>query len=165
MRNKIGFSQQDMANLLGVTRQQYSMVETGKRTLPADAALRFAAILPLLMADLPQPTLPTQVPNVLRSEIEQQLNRAKQDLFIAENALKACLEEVKQHQHLLYFLEQINSLADFNLTSRGQQLISQLSQIQQEARLEYLLGRWLQSQTQFELCQKAVAAYSLMLHE
>lgn len=164
MRNKIGLSQQDMANLLGVTRQQYSMVETGKRTLPAEAALRFAAILPVLMADLPQQTLPTYMPDVLRSEIEQQLNRAKQDLFIAEKALKACIEEVQQHQHLHYFLGEISKLTELQLTSRGQQLVNQLIQEQQHTRSEYLLGRLRISQAQVDLCQRAVVAYSEMLH-
>ncbi len=165
MRNKIGLSQQDMANLLGVTRQLYSMVETCKRTLPAEAALRFAALLPILMQELPPPTIPNQVPDRLRLETEQLLKKAQQDLFKAEKAAKTCFEEVKQHQHLLYFLEQINGLTELEFTSRGQQFISHLTQYQQQAHLEQLITRWLHSETQLELCKNAVAVYADRLRE
>ena len=163
MRNKIGLSQQDMANLLGVTRQLYSMVETGKRTLPSDAALRFAALIPVLTQELPPPTLPNQVPDSLRNETEQLLNKAKQDLYIAENTLKSCTEALQRHQHLQYFLEQIGHLTELQLTNRGQQLVNQLAQDQPQTPLNRLLGQWLLCKTQVDWCQQAVTAYSVLL--
>lgn len=163
MRNKIGLSQQDMANLLGVTRPLYSLVETGKRTLPSDAALRFAALIPVLSQELPPPTLPNQVPDSLRNETEQLLNKAKQDLYIAENPLKSCTEALQRHQHLQYFLEQIGHLTELQLTNRGQQLVNQLAQDQPHKQVDLLLGQLLLSQAQVEYCQRQVAAYSNML--
>jgi len=53
IRNKIGLNQQDMATLIGITRDHYAMVESGRRIMPAAAAEKFAALLPLLQYEVP----------------------------------------------------------------------------------------------------------------
>ena len=164
MRKKIGIGQQAMANLLGVTRQLYSMAETGKRTLPADAALRFAAIVPVFMHNIPQPALPEKVPESLRRETERLLIKAEQELFMAEQALKTCMEAISEHQHLAYCLEQLENLPGLTLTRRGQQLLTNLAQDQKAKPLSHLLGQWNLCHTRVELCKNAVAAYTNLLN-
>lgn len=66
IRNKPGINQQDMANLLGITRDHYAR-------LAAAAAERFAALLPLLLHDLPLPPLPQQLPEQLAEQAQQLL--------------------------------------------------------------------------------------------
>ncbi len=63
IRDKFGMSQQDMATLLGMTREHYSMVELGKRTLPAEPVQRFAALIPLYNQPFPLPDWPGQIPD------------------------------------------------------------------------------------------------------
>jgi transcriptional regulator with XRE-family HTH domain len=43
IRDKFAMSQQDMVTLLGMTREHYSMVEIGRRMLPAIPAKCFTA--------------------------------------------------------------------------------------------------------------------------
>jgi len=164
MRKKTGLGQQAMANLLGVTRQLYSMAEIGKRTLPADAALRFAALVPIFLHDVPLPALPDKVPDSHRSETQRLLSLAEQELFLAENDLKACMESLSEQQHLAYCLGQLENLPGLTLTRRGRQLVSQLVQDQQANPLSKLLGEWRLCHTRVELCKMAVAAYTKLLN-
>lgn len=163
MRKKIGIGQQAMANLLGVTRQLYSMAEIGKRMLPADAAIRFAALVPIFLKDVPLPALPDKVPDSHRSEAQKLLNLAEQELFLAENDLKTCIQKISEHLHLAYCLGQLENIPDLTLTRRGQQLISQLTEDQQATPLTQLLGEWRLCHTRVEICKMKVAAYTLLL--
>ena len=58
IRARFGLSQQELANWLGISRSQYSQVETGSDPLPAHARPWLWAWRPVLALPLPEPPTP-----------------------------------------------------------------------------------------------------------
>lgn len=68
-RESLGFSQEHLANYLGIERGLLSMVEIGKRELPTDALLK----LNMLELAIPQNGLAARMP-LISAELEKQQN-------------------------------------------------------------------------------------------
>jgi transcriptional regulator with XRE-family HTH domain len=163
IRDQYGMSQQDMANLLGMTRDHYAMVETNRRILPPEPAKRFAALLPIFLENQPLPEMPEKVPESLQVETQRMLYKAQQDLYHAEQELNDCTHKIIQQVNRIWLTSQMNNLKDVNLTPRGEKLITTLAGSSVPDALTTLKGKWLLCKTRWQICKMAVDNYTRLL--
>jgi transcriptional regulator with XRE-family HTH domain len=163
IRKKLGLSQQEMATLLHMTRDYYAMVETGRRTLPAETAQVFAALLPTFLQNQPLPTMPEKIPESHQQEAAALLHKAQLEWHKAEQDLKNCITEIGQQENLAFLLSEISNVDGLTLTNRVQNLLDSLAVTNQAPYKTNLLGKWLLLHTKRNLCAQAVEAYSHIL--
>jgi transcriptional regulator with XRE-family HTH domain len=163
IRDKFGLSQQDMATLLGLTREHYSMVEIGRRMLPAEPVQLFAAMLPLFLENKPLPPMPEKIPESQASEASKLYNKAKMDLYKAEKDLQNCQTAISQQRHLTHLLTELPKLNGLNLSNSAVKLLEILAGLNQPSAKTNLLGKWALLNTQYQLCAQAVEAYHQLL--
>jgi transcriptional regulator with XRE-family HTH domain len=163
IRDKFGMSQQDMATLLGMTREHYSMVEIGRRFLPAEPAQRFAALMPLYQQNFPLPEWPGQIPDTHLQACTMKLQDAKIALHKAEAALKACETKLLQQRSLTPFINMITENPIFPPSPRFQRLLETLAYKKEMMEKTADPGQWMLLATQKQLCENAVQAYQNLL--
>jgi transcriptional regulator with XRE-family HTH domain len=165
IRDKFGLSQQDMATLLGMTREHYSMVEIGRRMLPAEPVQRFAALMPLYQQNFPLPDWPGQIPDTHLQACNIKLQDAKIALHKAEAALKACETQLLQQQALTPFINMLTNNPKFPSSPRFLRLLETLAYKKEMMEEKAGLGQWMLLTTQKKLCEDAVKAYQQLLPE
>ena len=163
IRHKFGLNQQDMATLLGMTREHYSMVEIGRRMLPAASAQVFAALLPLFLQNQPLPAMPEKIAESQAAEVSKLYNKAKMDLYRAEKDLQNCQTAISQQQHLTHLLTELPKSNELTLSNRAGNLLETLADLNQAPAKNNLLGIWTLLNTQRQLCAQAVEAYRSLL--
>jgi transcriptional regulator with XRE-family HTH domain len=163
IREKFGMSQQEMATLLGMTREHYSMVEIGRRFLPAEPAQRFAALIPLYQQNFPLPEWPGQIPDTQLQACNIKLQDAKIALHKAEEALKACETQLLQQQALTPFIHMLTNNAIFPQSPRFDRLRETLAYKKEMMEEKAGPGQWVLLVTQKKLCEDAVQAYQKLL--
>lgn len=79
IRLQLGLTQNQLATLLGVGEGLLSMVDSGKRTLPTEAAIRLARFQ-FLMQQLPQPIpqMPADAP--AKTQMEKQVRKMEKEV-------------------------------------------------------------------------------------
>jgi transcriptional regulator with XRE-family HTH domain len=163
IRRKFGLRQQQMATLLGLTRDHYAMMETGKRMLPAPAAQIFADLLPLFLQERHTPTMPEKLPPAQQEELRTLLLQAERELHKTEKELQACTEAVTQLENLNFLLAQITQTNGLGLSARAHKLLLDLSAQERAGTLEKLTGQRLLLHTKQMLCQSKVSAYRQLI--
>jgi transcriptional regulator with XRE-family HTH domain len=163
IREKFGLSQQDMATLLGLTREHYSMVEIGRRMLPAEPAQLFAAMLPLFLEIQPLPPIPDKIAESQAAEVSILYNKAKMDLYKAEKNLQNCQTAISQQLHLTQLLTELPKLNGLTLGNRASNLLEVLAGLSNAPASKNLMSKWTLLNTQRQLCAQAVEAYRILL--
>jgi len=163
IRDKFGLSQQDMATLLGLTREHYSMVEIGRRMLPAEPVQLFATMLPLFLEIQPLPPVPEKIPESHAAEASKLYNKAKMDLYKAEKDLQDCQTAISQQRHLTHLLTELPKLNGLNLSNSAVKLLEILAGLNQPSAKTNLLGKWALLNVQRQLCAQAAEAYRQLL--
>jgi transcriptional regulator with XRE-family HTH domain len=163
IREKFGLSQQDMATLLGLTREHYSMIEIGRRMLPAEPAQLFAAMLPLFLENQPMPPMPEKIAESQAAEVSTLYNKAQMDLYKAEKDLQDCQTAISQQLHLTHLLTEIPKLNGLNLGIRASNLLEVLAGLSMEPANKNLMSKWTLLNTQRQLCAQAAEAYRSLL--
>jgi transcriptional regulator with XRE-family HTH domain len=163
IRHKFGLNQQDMATLLGMTREHYSMVEIGRRMLPAASAQVFAALLPLFLQNQPLPAMPEKIAESQAAEVSKLYNKAKMDLYRAEKDLQNCQTAISQQQHLTHLLTELPKLNGLTLGNRASNLLEVLAGLSNAPASKNLMSKWTLLNTQRQLCAQAVEAYRILL--
>ena len=163
IRDKFGLSQQDMATLLGMTREHYSMVEIGRRFLPGEPAHRFAALMPLYQQNFPLPEWPGQIPDTHMQACNYKLQDAKIALHKATEALNACETQLLQQQSLAPLISMLTNNPKFPSSPRFQRLLETLAYKKEMMEEKADPGQWMLLTTQKKLCEDAVQAYQALL--
>jgi len=163
IREKFGLSQQDMATLLGLTREHYSMVEIGRRMLPVEPAQVFAAMLPLFLENKPMAPVPEKIAESHAAEASKLYNKAKMDLYKAEKDLQNCQTAISQQQHLTHLLTELPKINGLNLGNRAIKLLEILGGLNKEPANKNLMSKWTLLNTKRHLSAQTVEAYRSLL--
>jgi transcriptional regulator with XRE-family HTH domain len=162
-REKFALSQQELATLLGMTREYYSMVEIGKRMLPAQPAQLLPELLPLMNYPVTLPEWPQEMPPEQLEACREQWLRAKQDLYKASQALQDCETALLQQQALAHLITAIENHPQFSATPTHRRLLETLAYKKDKLQKTVSMGTWVLLTTQKQIAQYAVQAYEKLL--
>ena len=156
IRDNFGLSQQNMASLLGIPRNHYSMVETGRRILPAEPAQKFAELLSLFQQKQPMPPLPDKVPEPFQKDVQMLLIKAKLQLFEAEKAVETCTMHILQQQNLEVLTSRISAFFPSPMPARIKNTVDELAYKKEKLQQHADIGHLVILQAQLQICRQTV---------
>ena len=112
----LGFTQEDMAMLLGVSRGQWSMYESGKRDIPLQAKLLLAEMLQFMQT--PSATISSKLPHVAHQEakkkeqLERMLKENEYQQLLVAKKLAALEKKYTAAVSVLQLMDHLAMLSD-----------------------------------------------------
>lgn len=130
IRSLLGLTQAQAAQLLGVTRAQFSMYECGKRSLPTEAMVKYSKYVVYI-------TQMTPTPKSISNELSKKEIQASMDLLLEKYHLKQVklersVKKIKKTYQKAIALEQILLLEQKNTTKQNGALVDQMMKEVQE---------------------------------
>jgi len=130
IRALLGLTQAQAAQLLGVTRAQFSMYECGKRSLPTEAMVKYSEYVVYITQVIP-------TPKPISKELHEKEIHASMDLLLEKYQLKQLklersVKKIKKEYQKAMALEQILVLEQKNTTKQNDALLDQMMKEAQE---------------------------------